>query len=296
MACTYSVPNKDISGDNLYGSRICNQPFIDWAWYSYNFDYDWWQDGWGYDDACNSSKPLARTFNAIWALDYSSPDPQNISYDNQNMLHWAGRFVREQISGYKLRATCGSNNTRIATTFGAGCTEYRKTVIWACDRYEQETAKACGSWPWYVRWICRAYNAVVHFFCVAWGWVASSVCAVGLEIGNAFSQIKRIELYNTNYFYGLEVMRRAATLVHECRHINGKAHDADFPSWATGLAGQSGADSNWDYGGAYRWEVCWLSWYWATAQNTTQPLKDKAKDTANSILGYAFAERPSFTF
>lgn len=226
--CNYTVPDKNVSGDDLYGSRICNQSFIDWAWYSYNFDYDWWQDGWGYDDCCNTDKPLARTFNAIWALDYSSDDPQNISYDNDNMLFWGGRFVREQISGYKLRATCGSNDTTIATTFGAGCTEYRKTVIWDCNKYERETAKDCDDWPWYVRWICQAYNAIVHVFCVGYGWIASWFCAAGLATAELFTNIKRIELYNTKFFYGELVMRRASTLVHECRHIDGKAHDWIF--------------------------------------------------------------------
>src|SRR5207245_6323852 len=120
--CTYGVPDKDVSGDNLYGPRICDQPFIDWVWDAYNFDYDWWQDGWGWDDCCNTDKPLARAFCGLWALNYSSVDPSNEDW-NENFLNWGGRFVREQISGYDLRATCG---TKTATTFGAKCTEYRE--------------------------------------------------------------------------------------------------------------------------------------------------------------------------
>ena len=70
--CTYDVPDLTLSGDALYGPWICNQPFIDWAWTTFNFDYDWWQDGWGFDDCCNNTKPLGRTFGAIWALTYSA--------------------------------------------------------------------------------------------------------------------------------------------------------------------------------------------------------------------------------
>lgn len=292
--CTYQVPDKNISGDNLYADKICNQPFVDWAWYNYNFDYDFWQNGWGYDDCCNSDKPLARTFNAIWALNYSSKDPWDESYDYDNMLYWGGRFVREQIENYKLRAKCGDGS--IATVFGAGCIGYRETVKWDCTKYKTERYKDCSDWHWLFGWICYAWTWITHKFCVAWGYVSSWVCTIGVETANVFTQIKRIELYNTAYFYDIDVIERASTLIHECRHIDGRAHNADFPSWAgSSLAGQSGADESWEYNGAYRWEVAWLAWYWHSANNSTPMLKDRARDTANSILGYAFAERPSFT-
>ncbi|MEO6844852.1 MAG: hypothetical protein ABI184_06740 [Ginsengibacter sp.] len=303
--CNYSVPPKDISGDSLYGTRICDQAFIDWVWYSYNFDYDYWQDGWGYDDCCNIDKPLARTFNALWALNYSSDNPQDESYDQDNLLYWGGRYVREKMNGFKLRALCGSNNTTNATTFGAGCTEYRNTVKWGCTQYQRDGYESCSWdccdwWPcsWgceLASWICKGWIWLTTFTCIAYGYLASWVCTAGLEIGNAFSQIKRIELYNINFFYGQDVVQRASILFHECRHIDGKAHNADFPSWASGLAGQSGADSSWDYQGAYCWQVAWLAWYWATAQNSSPALRAKARVSANAILGYAFAELPSFT-
>ncbi|MBV8252289.1 MAG: hypothetical protein JO154_06740 [Chitinophaga sp.] len=303
--CTYTVPDKNISGDNLYGKRICNQPFIDWAWDQYNFDHDWWQGGWGFDDCCNTNKPLARTFNAIWALDYSSGDTSNDSYNNENMLFWGGRFVRDKIDGYMLRAKCGSNKSKIATTFGAGCTEYQKTVKWDCKEFQRTAYEDC-SWEccdWAPcslvcklgSWVCKGLVWVTTSICILYGYIASWICTAGLETANAASQIKRIELYNTNFFYDIDVMQRASTLIHECRHIDGKAHDANFPSWAGGIAGQSGADSSWEYNGPYRWEVCWLAWYWAAAKYSSIPLREKARDAANSILGYAFAQRPSFT-
>ena len=34
--CTFNVPDLNASGDNLYGPRICNQAFVDWAWDEFN--------------------------------------------------------------------------------------------------------------------------------------------------------------------------------------------------------------------------------------------------------------------
>lgn len=105
--CTYTVPTSTqlaASGDSLYASRVCYQPFIDWAWDAYDFDKGDWDDGWGWDDCCNATKALARTFNAIWILAYSAQDYQNDSYSN-DCLHWACRYTRECID--ELDARCG---------------------------------------------------------------------------------------------------------------------------------------------------------------------------------------------
>ena len=118
-----SIPNKDTTGDNLYGPRICWQPFIDWAWYAHGFQGDYWDDGFGYEDVCNTDLPLARTLNAMWLLNYSAEDYWNEEWGN-NMLHWGRRYVREQIDD--LRSKCG-DGTAIATTF---------TGIFVDDRIE----------------------------------------------------------------------------------------------------------------------------------------------------------------
>ena len=85
--CEVGVPDKDMSGDNLYGPFWIAQPnaqeFVDWFWYSYQFDHDWWQDGWGFDDCTDTDKPLARTFNGLYCLNYSSADPSNEDYGNR---------------------------------------------------------------------------------------------------------------------------------------------------------------------------------------------------------------------
>ena len=75
--CTYTVPDLAVSGDEHYGQWICDQAYIDFFWHSYGFTNKYWQGGWGFDDCCNIRKPLARTFNAMYLLDYSAVDWQN---------------------------------------------------------------------------------------------------------------------------------------------------------------------------------------------------------------------------
>ena len=108
------IPDKDVSGDNLYGPRICDQPFIDWAWPAYKFNSDYWRHGFGFEDVCNTDLPTARTLSAIWLLNYSADDYMNEEWSS-SCLHWACRYVREQVGD--LRAKC-SNGTYIAYAFG----------------------------------------------------------------------------------------------------------------------------------------------------------------------------------
>ncbi|MBI2088349.1 MAG: hypothetical protein HYT78_06335 [Deltaproteobacteria bacterium] len=103
--CTASVPNLDTSGDNLYAPRICWQPFIDWAWEAFDFDKGDWDDGFGYDQVCDNTRPLCRTLSGIWCLTYSSPNFPSESYSS-NILEWGCRFARNAID--ELDARCGS--------------------------------------------------------------------------------------------------------------------------------------------------------------------------------------------
>jgi hypothetical protein len=101
-SCTYSVPNLDASGDNLYGPRICWQAFIDWAWDAFDFDEGDWDEGFGYDDVCNNTKPLSRAMSGIHCLTYSSPRFPNESYSG---TFWNGDwFVRNAIDESMLAA------------------------------------------------------------------------------------------------------------------------------------------------------------------------------------------------
>ena len=107
------MPDKNASGDELYGPRICWQAFIDWAWVAHGFRKKYWDDGFGYYDVCNNNKALARTLAAIWLLNYSAEDYWNEQWSN-NILHWGRRYVRNQIDD--LRSKCGDGSA-IATSF-----------------------------------------------------------------------------------------------------------------------------------------------------------------------------------
>jgi hypothetical protein len=288
--CSYQVPrtnNINATGDALYGSQICNQTFIDWAWSEFRFDNAFWQGGWGFDDCCNTTKPLARTLSAIWLLTYSADDYQNDGYD-RDILHYGSRFVREQLSGYDLRAKCGDEKVN-ATTFGAGCTEYRETVELGCKQYRDDGYPKCRDWPWWASWICYAWIWISNILCVAWGYIASWVCA----IGNAVATDHRVELYNPAYFYKQDVPGRAGTLVHECRHISGKAHDANFPRWSNRSPGKSGCDSSWEYGGAWMYDAVYNWWIYAAAARSTPAVRARAKANANDTILNCFATKPS---
>jgi hypothetical protein len=205
------------------------------------------------------------------------------------MLEWAGRWAAEQMSNYDLRARCGD---KVATTYGAGCTEYRNSVIWDCTNYRDDGYRSCSNWFFLWAWICYVWIWVTHKVCAAWGYVASAVCAAAVFVFGS----KHLDLQNTLYFYGKTVHQRASTFVHEARHISGKAHRGNFPAGSSYGGGNSGADESWEFNGAWRWQATWLAWYWASAINSTTPLRDKARDDANVIMTGAFSTSPGFTF
>ena len=51
--CGATVGDLIASGDNLYGPRSCVQSFIDWVWDAYAFDKGDWDDGFGWEAACD---------------------------------------------------------------------------------------------------------------------------------------------------------------------------------------------------------------------------------------------------
>jgi hypothetical protein len=106
-SCTFNVPDLNASGDNLYAPRICWQPFVDWAWDAFDFDEGDWDDGFGYENVCDKTRPLCRTMSGIWCLAYSAENYQNESYDS-NILQWGCRFARNAID--ELDGRCGDGS------------------------------------------------------------------------------------------------------------------------------------------------------------------------------------------
>jgi hypothetical protein len=94
-------------------------------------------------------------------------------------------------------------------------------------------------------------------------------------------QDNKTELY-LGYFYNEPVVARAATLVHEARHADGKGHDA------------GNNDSSWAYNGAWRWDVCWLAWFAFAGTRTSIAMKTLATQRANNIINSRFTTHPGF--
>jgi hypothetical protein len=290
--CTYTVDDLDASGDALYGPSICSQPFVDFAGQAHGFNNTYWQDGWGFDDPCNNTKPLGRVFNAIWLLNYSARDYENEDWGN-DILHWGRRYVREQFKSYDdLRARCG--NSPVAKT--TGCQQTRQFNDWKCTQEHEDRKKTCREWSWVFAWICFLWSWIVEKVCDAWGWVSTAACTIWYgTVGGG----QHIDLFLA-YFYTLgsggdaDVISRAATLVHESRHIGNKPHDAQFPAGSIFGGGSDGADSSWGYEGAWMFDALYLWWFYAEGDRTSVAMRQAAKQRGNVIIMNAFATNPGF--
>ena len=291
--CTYSVADLDISGDSFYGGRICDQPFIDWAWDVHGFNGTYWQGGWGFDDVCNIRKPLARCLNAIWLLNYSAKDYNDERWET-NALQWGGRYVREQFKYYDdLRAMCGSGSTIARTT---GCQQSRQWAEWRCQQGYEETRRECRDWSDWFAWLCFTWAEVKKWVCTGFGWVTQTGCS--LWYGTAGGG-QNVTLF-LKFFYPLDgngnpdVVARAGTLIHEARHIGDKPHNAQFPVNSVYEGGKDGADSDWGYEGAWMFHALYLWWFYAAGERTSIAMRQSAKQRANIILTNAFANSPVF--
>ena len=117
--CNATVPDKTATGDAFYGSSICNQQYVDYFWHTYGFagTGTTWQNGFGYEDCCNTDLPLARTFNGCYVLTYSAQDYLNDNYAGA-CLNWARRYVREHIK--TLSAKCDGGGAVARNPGGSG--------------------------------------------------------------------------------------------------------------------------------------------------------------------------------
>ncbi len=139
-SCTATVPDRDASGDTLYGPLVCWQEFVDWAWDAFDFDHDDWDDGFGFDQVCDNNFPLNRTLSGIYCLSYSADDYQNESYDS-NILQWGCRFVRDHID--ELDARCGDGTAVAATWEGAFVDD--RTELYLFFFYSQGVSLRAGT-------------------------------------------------------------------------------------------------------------------------------------------------------
>jgi hypothetical protein len=106
----------------------CTQPWIDFYWDAYDFDKGDWDDGFGWEAACDRRRPLARTFQAIELLNYASPNEALQTNDfNGNILRWGGNYTIREFD--ELDARCGDGTKRAHTQWGVFVDNYTELYI-----------------------------------------------------------------------------------------------------------------------------------------------------------------------
>ncbi|MFY9622231.1 MAG: hypothetical protein WAQ99_20615 [Pyrinomonadaceae bacterium] len=98
-------------------SHWCTEEWIDFYWPAYHMSESDWDDGFGFDHACDRRRPLARTFQAIELLNYAGPDDATDVNDfSGDILHWGGNYTIREFANLKGR--CGSDDIVAETLFG----------------------------------------------------------------------------------------------------------------------------------------------------------------------------------
>lgn len=227
-SCSRAAGDLYASGDlGTMRNWGCGQQFIDFFWNAYDFDKGNWDEGFGYDQPCDLTRPLARTFNALYSLHYSAVDYATSAGDRRgSVLRWGGQFARSNID--ELDGAC-NDGTKIAhTLWGA-----------APDHYT---------------------NLYMRFF------------------------------------FDYSVPERAALVLHEARHASGIAHCGEFFAGCAAIAcpARGSCDHDWAYNGANRYEAAWLWEYAFNSVRTSDPLRIRAQDRANTVLRQFFNIDPGF--
>ncbi|WP_437834464.1 hypothetical protein [Sorangium sp. So ce1153] len=106
----------------------CTQPWIDFYWDAYDFDKGDWDDGFGWEAACDRRRPLARTFQAIQLVNYASPNEALQTNDfSGNILRWGGNYTIREFD--ELNGRCGDGTARASTTWGVFIDNYTNLYI-----------------------------------------------------------------------------------------------------------------------------------------------------------------------
>ena len=382
--CTNPPFNNSTSGDSLYGPRVCDQAFINWAWEAHDFDKGDWDDGFGFDAPCDINLPLARTFNAIWALNYSAADYWNDGYDfsdrvppgsvvtaiarksdqidlfvvgNDGGIYstwwnpsdgWEGNHNWFRIGQPQHNVPPGSVVTAIARNpdqidlFVVGHNggiystwwnpndgwegnhnwfrigpdwanvPQRSVVSAIARRPDQIDLFVVGNdggiystwwnpndgWEANHNWFrIGQQHSILNWACrYVWTQIdeLDAACGDGTAAAKTFQGIDDYTELYLGYFYGEDVPSRASTLLHEARHMGGKAHDANFPPGSVFGSGNQ-ADSSWSYQGAWMFDALYLWWFSVAGTRTTQAMRDLAKARGNLIINNAFNTHPGFT-
>jgi len=109
--CTWLNTGDQGDNDHLWSSWgwQCQQNFINYWWDAFDFDQDDWDSGFGHEAPCDTARPLARTFNALYALGYSTSNAPHCNTSEPNITHWAMCWSAANID--ELDGRCGNGGT-----------------------------------------------------------------------------------------------------------------------------------------------------------------------------------------
>lgn len=112
-----SAGNPVDSGFELYTYLTCGQYWINRYWYGYGFEREYWDQGFGYHDACDSARPLGRTFGAMRYLDEAS---------DWGSYHPSGRTWHDRASGSidSIKGQCGGGGRNAEMDLWSNVTLY----------------------------------------------------------------------------------------------------------------------------------------------------------------------------
>lgn len=115
---------EERSMDRYLNYRICDRSgdFVSRYWDTFGFRKKYWDDGFGYEDVCNSQKPLGRTLSALYLLQYSfSPAATSLSDWSGSAVRWGYPYsatIYQDLND--LRARCGNGRDFAEAFIGRG--------------------------------------------------------------------------------------------------------------------------------------------------------------------------------
>jgi hypothetical protein len=106
----------------------CTGEWINFFWDAYSMDEFDWDNGQGFDNACETRRPLGRTFNAIEMLCYAMPsDPTSTNDFSGNILHWGGNFSMREFD--ELDGECFGDSGQRAYTLWGSVDDYTELYV-----------------------------------------------------------------------------------------------------------------------------------------------------------------------
>ena len=118
----------------------CQQTFVNDMWSRFHFDQGDWDEGFGYEDACNDTLPLKRTFNGLMALGYAGTTTPTCSTASSNVLLWGYCWAGGAID--ELDGRCGE--TARATTYYFPVLDHR-TELYMPFFFDESVVQRAGT-------------------------------------------------------------------------------------------------------------------------------------------------------